>query len=406
MRPSRRGLVAAGIGIGLSAGAWWVLRAPPLPVDAAEVRRGALVVTIDEEGETRVRDRFTVAAPTSGRLARIELDAGDPVEALGVVARIAPAPLDPRDLAGARARLEAAEATRQAADARMRRAQAALDQARRDAARAERLHRAGTLATDAREQAKLAETSAVQELDAARFAADAALHDVDAARAVLLASANPSARPSPSEDALPCAGGAPCVEVRAPVAGRVLRVFEESERIVAAGTPLLEIGDPVSLEIVVDVLSADAVRVAPGARFLVEDWGGPGALEARVRRVEPSAFTKVSALGVEEQRVNVIADLQAPEPRLGDRYRVESRIVVWEGADVVQVPASALFRSGEGWSVFVIEDGVSRRRAVRIGHQGAFDAEVVEGLEPGETVILHPSDRVADGIRVATRARP
>jgi HlyD family secretion protein len=318
-----------------------------------------------------------------------------------VVARIAPAPLDPRDLAGAQARLEAAEATQHAADARVRRAGAALEQARRDARRAEQLHRAGTLATDAREQAKLAETSAVQELDAARFAAEAADHEVEAARAVLLASSAPVAPPPASGDALPCAGAGPCLEVRTPSAGHVLRVFEESERIVAAGTPLLEVGDPASLEIVVDILSADAVRVQPGARFLIEDWGGPGTLEARVRRVEPSAFTKISALGVEEQRVNVIADLVAPEPRLGDRYRVEARIVVWEGANVVKVPASALFRSSEGWSVFVVDAGVARRREVQIGHQGDFDAEVTKGLAPGETVILHPSDRIGDGTRVA-----
>jgi HlyD family secretion protein len=283
----------------------------------------------------------------------------------------------------------------------MQRAGAALDQARRDASRAERLYRAGTLSADAREQAKLAETSAAKELEAARFAADAANHDVEAARAALLATPAPIAEGAPPA---PCAEGRPCVEVRAPVGGRVLRVFEESERIVAAGTPLLEIGDPGSLEIVVDILSSDAVRVRPGARFLVDDWGGEGTLEARVRLVEPSAFTKISALGVEEQRVNVIADLLAPEPRLGDRYRVEARIVVWEADDVLLVPASALFRSGDdGWSVFAVEGGSARRRAVRVGHQAAFDAEVAEGLAPGETVILHPSDRVRDGARVAPR---
>lgn len=383
--------------------AYWLLRPAPIAVDVATVQRGALRVTIDEEGETRVRQRYTVAAPTSGRLLRIEVDEGQNVEAGAVVARVEPAPLDPRDLAAARARLESAEATQRAADAGVRRSQAALAQARRDATRAEQLHRAGTLATDSRERAKLAETSAAQEFEAARFAADAAAHEVEAARAALLA----TSAPGPDEALAPsetCAGGPPCVAARAPVAGRVLRVFEESERIVVAGTPLVEVGDPASLEIVVDILSTDAVRVASGSRVVVEDWGGEGVLEGRVRQVEPSAFTKVSALGVEEQRVNVIADLVAPEPRLGDRYRVEARIVVWEGDGVIQVPASALFRQGADWAVFVADGNTARLRSVQAGHQAAFDAEIERGLEVGETVILHPSDRIRDGTRI-TRAR-
>jgi len=391
-------LIAAGaLGLGV---AFWLLRPAPLAVDVAAVRRGALRVTIDEEGETRVRQRYAVAAPTSGSLLRIEVDEGQHVEAGTVVARIEPAPLDPRDLATARARLEAAMATQRASDASVRRSQAALAQAKRDAARAEQLHRAGTLSTDAREKAKLAETSAVQESEAARFAADAAAHEVEAARATLLATSSPI-QPDPAVPGAACAGEQPCVAARAPVAGQVLRVFEESERIVAAGTPLVEIGDPASLEIVVDILSTDAVRVSPGARLLVEDWGGEGTLEGRVRQIEPSAFTKVSALGVEEQRVNVIADLVAPEQRLGDRYRVEARIVVWEGDDVIQVPASALFRHGSVWAVFVVDRGAARLREIQVGHQAAFDAEIERGLEVGEAVILHPSDRVRDGARVA-----
>jgi HlyD family secretion protein len=388
------------LGLGL---AFWLFRPAPLTVDVAKARRGALRVTIDEEGETRVRQRYTVAAPTTGHLLRIEVDEGQVVEAGEALARIEPAPLDPRDLAGARARLEAAEATKRAGDAGLRRAQAALAQAKRDASRADLLHRAGTLSTDAREKAKFAEISAVQESEAARFAADAAAHDVEAARAALLATSGPTP-PDPGAPGGACAGGRPCIVARAPVAGRVLRVFEESERLVAAGTPLVEIGDPASLEIVVDILSTDAVRVSPGARFLVEDWGGEGTLEGRVRQIEPSAFTKISALGVEEQRVNVIADLRAPEPRLGDRFRVEARVVIWESEDVLQVPASALFRHGSAWAVFVVDRGAARLRELKVGHQAAFDAEIEQGLEPGETVILHPSDRVHDGARVAPAA--
>ena len=392
---SRRRIGAIAIGVLALAGAFWLLRPARIAVDVASVRRGALRQTVDEEGETRVRQRYTIAAPTAGRLLRIEVDEGQGVEAGATVARIEPAPLDPRDLASARARLEAAEATQSASSAGVRRAEAALAQAKRDAARAERLFQAGTLSTDGREKAKLAEIDATQEFEAARFAADAAAHEVEAARAVLMATG------SPSTPGRACADEQPCVTVRAPVAGQVLRVFEESERIVAAGMPLVEIGDPASLEIVVDILSTDAVRVVPGARVSIEEWGDAGGLEARVHLVEPSAFTKVSALGVEEQRVNVIAHLAAPEPRLGDRYRVEARIVLWEGDDVIQVPASALFRHGAAWAVFVVDGGRARLREVEVGHLATFDAEIVRGLEVGETVILHPSDRVEDGVRVA-----
>jgi HlyD family secretion protein len=402
MTDARRRLGLAALLALAALATWLVLRPAAVAVETASVVRGPLRVTVDEEGETRVRARFTVAAATTGRLLRVVLEEGDAVEAGAVLAHIEPAPLDPRDLAAARARLEAAEATERAADARVRRGEAALEKARRDAVRAAQLHRAGTLSTEAHERARLEETSAVEELAAARFAADAARHDVEAARAVLLASGAPAAD-VPDAATEPCAGERPCIALRAPRGGRVLRVFEESERIVAAGTPILEIGDPDSIEIVVDVLSADAVRIAPGARFLVEDWGGPGALEARVRRVEPSAFTKLSALGVEEQRVNVVADLVTPEPRLGDRFRVEARIVVWEADDVAMIPASALFRRGDAWSVFTLERRTARQRDVEIGHLAAFEAEVLGGVEPGETVILHPSDRVRDGVRVEPR---
>jgi len=395
---ARRNAIGIAAVAAAAALAWIVLRPAPIAVDVAGVRRGPLQVTVDEEGETRVRQRYTVGAPTTGRLLRIDVDEGQDVGAGAVVARIEPAPLDPRDLAAARARLEAAHSTQRAADAEVLRARAALDQAKRDATRAEKLHRAGTLSADAREQALLAQTSAAQVFEAARFAADAAVHDVEAARAALLATTG--AGPSSAAPAETCEGGASCVAARAPVAGRVLRVFEESERVVAAGTPLVEIGDPDSLEIVIDILSTDAVRVTPAARVLLDDWGGEAPLVARVRLVEPSAFTKVSALGVEEQRVNVIADLEAPEPRLGDRYRVEARIVVWEGADVLQVPASALFRHGTAWAVFVADRGRARLREITVGHQAAFDAEILDGLTPDETVILHPSDRIRDGTRI------
>ncbi len=372
-----------------------LLRPAPLPVETAAAERGPLQVTVDEEGETRVRDRFVVASPTNGRVLRITLDPGDPVEAGQVVAELQPAPLDRRAIAAAQARVEAAQANLRAARSAISRAQAARSQAARDAARMERLHAAGTAADEKLERAKLEETTRVQELSAARSNADAAQHDLDAARAELLAAEGGAATGRTT-----CAGGQSCIEVRSPVTGRVLRVVEESERVVSAGTPLLEVGDPSGLEIVVDVLSADAVRIRPGARMLLERWGGGEPLTARVRLVEPSGFTKISTLGVEEQRVNVIGDLDQVPEGLGDGFRVEARIVVFESPDVLRVPASALFRRGEGFAVFVVEDDTAKRRAVEVGERGGGAAEIRSGLEPGERVIIHPSDRIEDGVRV------
>lgn len=407
----RRGLVAAAV-LAAAGLAWWVFRPAPLRVDVAPVDRGPLRVTVDEEGETRVRQRYVVAAPTTGRLLRILLDEGDAVDAGSIVARIEPVPLDPRDSAAAQARLEAAEANESAARARVGLAQATLEQAQRGARRADQLSRAGTLAAEDLEEAQLELTRARRELEAARQAADATVHEVEAARAALIAAYAPEAggpdetpvppagRPGPAAGGGGACAPAPCVEVRAPEGGQVLRVLEESERIVAAGTPLVELGDPAALEIVVDVLSSDAVRIRPGAPVLVEEWGGDRPLQARVRRVEPSAFTKVSALGVEEQRVNVLADLREAPLGLGDGYRVEARIVVWEAPDVLRAPASALFRSGKRWAVFAVEDGVARRREVEVGHRGTDAVEVLGGLDAGERVILHPGDRLEDGARV------
>jgi HlyD family secretion protein len=395
--PRRRFALAVAVLTALLLG-WWMMRAPAVPAELAEVTRGPLRVTVDEEGETRVKRRFVVAAPTTGRLLRIELDEGDSVEAGSVVARIEPSPLDPRDEAAARARLQAAEAQKSAASARVALAEASLAQARRDAERAERLREAGAKSTEASEQARLRRTQAEQDLEAARFAADAADHEVEAARAVLMATRRPSSAAirAPAD---PCTS-TPCIDVRAPVAGEVLRVHEESERIVAAGMPLLEIGDPADLEVVVDVLSADAVRIRAGAEMEIDDWGGARPLRARVQRVEPSGFTKVSALGVEEQRVNVVADFVDGAGNLGDGYRVEARVVVWEAPDVLRVPGSALFRRADRWHVFVAERGRARLRAVEVGERGTFEAEVQSGLEVGERVVLHPSDRIQDGVRL------
>jgi HlyD family secretion protein len=255
---------------------------------------------------------------------------------------------------------------------------------------------AGTLSAQERELAEVAETTGGKELEATIFAARAAEYDVQAARAALLA-------PGGDEAALvaTCAHGTEsCLELRSPIVGRVLRILQESERVVTAGEPLVELGDPSQMEIVVDVLSTDAVKVRPGAPVLLEDWGGEGTLQARVRLVEPSGFTKVSALGVEEQRVNVIVDFVDVPAFLGDAFRLEARIVVWEAAAILTIPSSALFRRGATWNVFVADGGKARYREIQIGHRNTHDVEIVRGLDEGEPVILHPSDQVGDGVRV------
>ncbi len=375
----------------------WVFLPAPLRVDVGVVKRGRLQVTVDEEGHTRVRDRFVVAAPIAGRVARISLDAGDPVDRGMVVARMQPLPLDPRTRSEARARLDAAQAAQKEADARVEQARAAMEQAQRTATRARALGRKGSISKEEREQAELDETSHQKELEAALFGARAAAYNVEAARAALMA---PGSHDSQALVAACETQPDSCLELRSPVQGQVLRVPEQSERVVTAGTPLLELGDAGALEIVVDVLSADAVKVKPGALMLIRDWGGGKTLRARVRLVEPSGFTKVSALGVEEQRVNVIADFVEDHVPMADGYRIEASIVVWQADDVLELPSSALFRHGGQWSVFAVDGGRARRRAVRIGQRNTTAAQVLAGLAEGARVILHPSDQIEDGVRV------
>jgi HlyD family secretion protein len=381
LSPKRVGLAAAAV---LSvAGVIVLLRSGPVPIETARAARGPLQVTVDEEGQTRVRDRYVVAAPVPGRVARITLREGDTVAATTVVARMFPAALDARAREEAEARVRQAEDAQRAAAAAVAQARAALNQAVRTRSRAEDLAAKNLIAPEERERVELEEATRGSELESADFRAQAAAHDVEMARAVL--------RP-----------GGPAILLRAPLRGRVLRVLEPSERVVSAGAPLVEIGDPARLEIVADLLSSDAVQVRSGDLVLIEGWGG-GTLRGRLRVVEPSGFTKVSALGVEEQRVNVIVDFADRTVPLGDRYRVEVRIVVWDGAKVLKLPGSALFRNGEGWSVFVVEGGRARRRDVTIGHHNPFETEIVTGMREGEVVIRHPTDRISDGVRVAVK---
>jgi HlyD family secretion protein len=388
MKRSTQRLAIGATVLVLAGSTFAVLRPRPLTVEAARAMRGPLQVTVDEEGETRVRDRYVVAAPVAGRVSRIELREGDRVAPGTIVARMSPTPLDARARDQAVARVAQAEDAQRAADAAVPLARAASDQARRTTQRAQALAAQGLLAPEARERAELDATTRARELESADFRARAAAHDVEVARAALVG------------------GPGAAIALRAPVCGQVLRVPEPSERVVGAGAPLVELGDCAKLQVVTDLLSSDAVQVKPGDPMLIEGWGGT-ALRGRLRVVEPSGFTKVSALGVEEQRVNVIGDFVDPPGPLGDRYRVEVRIVVWESPSVLQVPASALVRAGDVWAVFVVERGRARRREVAVGHRTAFATEILRGLEAGDVVIRYPSDRVAEGVRVqASRSQP
>ena len=368
-----------------------LLRPAVLPVETGQVTQGPLRVTVDEEGETRAHDRFVVAAPVAGRLARVDLHDGDPVIAGQVVATIHPLPLDPRERRQLIARVEAAAAGQREAEARFARARADAEQARRERERHEQLATGGIIDRQTLERVRTTEVTTARELEASRYAVRAAAARVAAERAGLVA--------------LEPAGPGRLVQLRSPVQGRVLRVLEKSERTAAAGTPLLEIGNPAGLEVVVDILSADAVKVRPGDAVILENWGGDRPLRARVRTVEPAGFTKVSALGVEEQRVNVVADFVDPPDGLGSGYRVEARIVVWEGANVLQVPTSALFRHGQGWALFTVAGGRARLRQVQVGQQGSAAAEILGGIIEGTTVILHPGNVLRDGDRVEVSAR-
>ena len=390
---NRRVLGSAATILGLIAIVSWPTT---IQVDVAPIAPGALVVTIDEEGVTRVRERFVVAAPVSGRVLRIELEPGDRVKRGQVIARVraeTPPLLDARARAEAEAVVESARAALGRARAEQDRDKTTLDQARRDLDRLRSLAEVRIVARQELETRESGVSAAQETVNAAAFAVRAATSDLRRAEARL----TPSRAEAPGR----------VVGVKAPVNGVVLKRLRESETFVPAGDPLIEMGDDGQLEIVSDLLSTDAVRVRPGARAIVEQWGGETALAARVRRVEPSGFMKISALGVEEQRVNVVLDFVELSPSarspLGDGYRVEVRVVVWEAPSVLRVPTSALFRHGEKWAVYVIDHGRARRTLLELGHQTGQYAQVVSGLAEGARVILHPGDTLVDGARVRER---
>jgi len=359
------------------------------------VSRGPLRVTVDEEGRTRVHNRYIIAAPAAGALRRIEWKAGAPVEAgRTLVATLETSGadlLDARSQAQAEARVRGAESSRSMAAARRESAAAAATLAQADLGRVHELFEKGALSRQELDSMTMRATTAAQDDRAAVFALQVADFELEQARAILLR--------GKGEGAADCA----TLPIFSPVSGRVLRVFQESARNVPGGMALLEVGDPTDLEVLVEVLSRDGVAIRPSARVFLERWGGDQPLEARVRLVEPSAFTKYSALGVEEQRVNVIADFVDPvakRPTLGDGYRVEARIVTWEVESVLQVPAGALFQRGGQWQTFVVDGARARLRNLTIGHTNGIATEVRDGLTAGDRVVVYPGDKVRDGVRV------
>jgi len=401
MTPASKRLLFWGpLALALAGVLLWLFRPAAVPVDLVEVGRGPLTVSVSDEGETRVRDVYVVSAPVPGRMRRIELEVGDAVVAdQTVVARIEPGDpsfLDVRSEAEARAGVDAAAAARTHAGAQVTRAQAELDFARSELGRIRALARSHTVSENDLDAAERRARTAQAALAEARAERQVRESEYQVARARLMTPAASRSRVADCE----------CVTVLSPVSGTVLRVVTESEGVVASGAALVEVGNPDQLEVVVDLLSADAVRVQVGQRAIIEAWGGTEPLEGRVRRIEPFGFTKVSALGIEEQRVNVVIDITAPRERwqrLGHGYRVEPRIVLWEAQDVLRLPLSALFRHGERWAVFVEHGGHAELREVEIGQGNGLDAEVRSGLDAGERVVLHPGDRVSPGARLAVR---
>ena len=371
----------------------WALRPVPIAIEAAEARRGTFEQTVSDDGRTRVRDRYVVSAPLAGRVERIALKAGDRIAAGTTVARLlpaAPAFLDARTESELRERVGAAEAQQRRAQAEVERLAAQRDQARADDQRQAKLAADGFVSPTAREQAALALRVADRALESSRFAADAAVHDLAQARATLSRYRSGG-------------GGSESWPVASPVSGVVLKVVQESEAVVPIGAPLIEVGDPRALEAVVDILTQEAIALRPGMPARIEAGASAPPLAARVRLVEPAAFTKVSALGVEEQRVNVILDFDDPPgqlPALGDGFRIDAHILAFRVENALLVPVGALYREGDAWALFALHDGRATVRTVRVSARNSDVAWIEKGLEPGERVVVYPSDALRDGSRV------
>ncbi|MDD4930338.1 MAG: HlyD family efflux transporter periplasmic adaptor subunit [Gallionella sp.] len=391
----RRRIVLSLIAVLVAWGLFLGFRPQPVEVDTGTAIRAPLRVTIEQEGRTRVVDRFMITAPVNGYARRIRLDVGDAVERGATLVELEPVRaevLDVRRAAEARARAGSAEAGVSAALQRENAAASNAVLAQKELQRVRALRLSGYVSAAAEDRAVSETDRRFAELRSATASVAVARHEFEAARTPLKYAAS--------------GGTAEPVVIRTPVAGRVLRIPRKSEGPVAVGQPLIEIGDPAALEVEVDVLSADAVRIRPGTLVVFERWGGEGTLEGSVRVVEPAGFTKVSALGVEEQRVRLIVAFTSPAvrwQRLGDGYRVEASIILWAADDVLQIPVGALFRDGNGWAAFALEKGKAVKRRVETGRRSGLEVQVISGIKAGELVIVHPDDRVTDGTRVSAR---
>lgn len=377
----------------------WAFVPSAVPVDTGKAEVGAMIVRVEGEGQTRVKDIYAISAPVAGRLMRIEAEAGDRVEAgltsLAVIEPADPTILDSRTRAEAEATAQAAEDALALAQADVDRAKAELGFANSELVRAKKLSANGTISQRALDMAELEVATRAAQLKSAEATEQVREHELETARARLLT---------------PTAGGANgecCVAITAPVSGQVLRVLHESEGVVSAGEPLMEVGNPRDLEVVVDLLTSDAARIREGAHVLIDNWGGAD-LNGVVRRIEPFGYTKISVLGIEEQRVDVIIDFaegQDMPTALGHGFRVEVGIQEWAGDRVLKAPMSALFRHEGGWAVFVMADDKARLALLDVGHLNGREAEVLSGLTPGDELILHPSDRISDGVSLVRREK-
>ncbi len=394
-----RWLIIAIATVGIAAAIYFAVQPKPISVDVATVTRGPMTVTVNEDGKTQIKERYIVSTPLSGRLLRIELEPGDEVEqgttSLAAIAPRNPELLDTRELLQAEMQVKAKEAELVHKGPAAERAKAALDYAETDLKRIRQLIPQGAATEDEEDRAEMEKRVCEEDYRSAIYAQHIAKYELELAKAALTLT-QAGEDPHMSEFA-----------IYSPINGRVLRVLQESSTVVTPGMALVEVGDPRDLEVVVDVLSSDGVKIESGAPVFLERWGGERPLRGTVRLVEPSAFTKISALGVEEQRVNVIIDLvDPPEERrtLGDGFRVEARIVIWEESDVIKIPSGALFRDGDQWATFVVgSNNRASLRHVTVGKQNETEAHIVEGLEPDEVVILHPSDKLEDGTQIAAR---
>jgi HlyD family secretion protein len=423
-------LVVAAVVVGLG----YAFLPEPVDVDLVTVKRGDLLVTVDEDGKTRIREKYSVSAPLNGRILRISMDPGDPVEAgktlLTMIEPRDPELLDARTVAQAEARVKAAEAVWRQAEPRLEQARFAQADAEADLVRARKAAQSKAIPQSELDDAEFAYRQRSEEVRAARIAEEISRFELEQAKAALIRSKPRPDEPgthNPSSNASLASGnglessGAPGgdgeneivngvndwnLPIYSPINGRVLRVLQESAAVVTPGTPLVELGDPLDLEVEIDVLSRDAVRIKPNDLVLLEHWGGDRPLNGRVQVIEPSGFTKISTLGVEEQRVFVIVDLvDPPDERrtLGDGFRVEARVVIDEARNALKIPTSALFRVGENSAVFRVVDGMVHQRIVQVGRQNGLEAEILEGLVEGDHIVLHPSDQIEDGVQVRPR---